>query len=81
MSPSFWGGTFPYSRLLSVAGGGEMKGIVMWGLADYFVDEVIEVYRFREQAEHALEQVLEDEPDWKGMLAVVPVHLVEFSLN
>jgi hypothetical protein len=58
-----------------------MRGIVMWGLADYFVDEVIEVYRFREQAEHALEQVLEDEPDWKGMLAVVPVQLVDFSLN
>jgi len=58
-----------------------MRGIVMWGLADYFVDEVIEVYRFKEQAEHALEQVLEDEPDWKGMLAVVPVQLVEFSLN
>jgi hypothetical protein len=53
----------------------------MWGLADYFVDEVIEVYRFKEHAEHALEQVLEDEPDWKGMLAVVPVQLVEFSLN
>jgi len=81
MSPSFWGGVFPYSRLLSGSGGGKVRGIVMWGLADYFVDEVIEVDRFREQAEHALEQVLEDEPDWKGMLAVVPVQLVEYSLN
>jgi hypothetical protein len=44
-----------------------------WGLADYFVDELIEVYASREQAERALANVLRDEPEWEGMLEVVPV--------
>jgi hypothetical protein len=44
-----------------------------WGLADRFVDEVIETYRSREQAERALRNVLRDEPDWEGMMEVVPV--------
>jgi hypothetical protein len=44
-----------------------------WGLADYFVDELIEVYPSREQAERALDNVLGDEPEWEGMLDVVPV--------
>ena len=49
---------------------------MLWGLADHFVDEVIETYRSREQAERALEAVLTDEPDWEGMMEVVPVPLV-----
>jgi hypothetical protein len=47
---------------------------MLWGLADHFVDEVIELYRSREQAERALRAVLDDEPDWAGMMEVVPVH-------
>jgi hypothetical protein len=46
---------------------------MLWGLADHFVDEVIELYRSREQAEKALHNVLADEPDWAGMMEVVPV--------
>jgi hypothetical protein len=46
---------------------------MLWGLADHFVDEVIELYRSREQAELALHRVLSDEPEWEGMLEVVPV--------
>ena len=46
---------------------------MLWGLADYFVDEVIETYRSREQAERALAKILEDEPEWVGMMEVVPV--------
>jgi hypothetical protein len=46
---------------------------MLWGLADYFVDEVIETYRSREQAERALDNVLNDEPEWEGMIEVVPV--------
>ena len=48
---------------------------MLWGLADRFVDEVIETYRSREQAERALQAVLTDEPDWEGMMEVVPVTL------
>ena len=46
---------------------------MLWGLADRFVDEVIELYRSREQAERALRNVLTDEPEWEGMIEVVPV--------
>jgi len=46
---------------------------MLWGLADHFVDEVIELYRSREQAERALRAVLADEPDWAGMMEVVEV--------
>ena len=46
---------------------------MLWGLADHFVEEVIELYRSREQAERALRKVLADEPDWAGMMEVVPV--------
>ena len=49
---------------------------MLWGLADHFVDEVIETYRSREQAERALQAVLTDEPDWEGMMEVVPVQLL-----
>jgi hypothetical protein len=48
---------------------------MLWGLADRFVDDVVEVYRSREQAERALRAVLTDEPEWEGMMAVVPVPL------
>jgi hypothetical protein len=48
---------------------------MLWGLADHFVDEVIELYRSREQAERALDNVLNDEPEWEGMMEVVPVPL------
>ena len=46
---------------------------MLWGLTDRFVDEVIEVYRSREQAQRALEAVLADEPEWEGMMEIVPV--------
>jgi hypothetical protein len=48
---------------------------MLWGLADHFVDEVIELYRSREQAERALHKVLRDEPGWEGMMEVVQVPL------
>jgi hypothetical protein len=46
---------------------------MLWALADRFVDEVIQVYRSREQAERALRAVLADEPGWAGMMEIVPV--------
>ena len=36
---------------------------------------MIELYRSREQAERALRAVLADEPDWTGMMEIVPVSL------
>jgi hypothetical protein len=55
--------------------------VMMWGLADFFVDEVVEFYPSREAAQRALENVLADEPSWEGMLAVLPVKLFEFCPN
>jgi hypothetical protein len=52
---------------------------MLWALADYFVDELIELYRFREDAERALDAVLTDEPGWEGMIQVVPVALAHTS--
>ena len=46
---------------------------MLWGLTDRFVDEVIELYCSREQAERALRAVLTDEPEWEGMIEIVPV--------
>jgi hypothetical protein len=46
---------------------------MVWGLADRFVDEVIEIYLTREHAERALRAVLDDEPEWEGMIEVVPI--------
>jgi hypothetical protein len=48
---------------------------MLWGLTDNFVGEVIQVYRSREQAERALRAVLTDEPDWEGMIEIVPIAL------
>ncbi len=48
---------------------------MLWVLADRFVDEVIETYRSREQAERALRAVLSDEPEWEGMIEVIPIPL------
>lgn len=52
-----------------------------WGLADRFVDELIEVYDSRDEADRALRNVLADEPEWTGMMEVVPVMLFEFCPN
>lgn len=46
---------------------------MLWGLTDRFVDEVIEFYASREQAERALQAVLNDEPEWAGMIEVIPL--------
>jgi hypothetical protein len=55
--------------------------MVFWGLADFFVDEVIEFYPSQDEAERALRGVLADEPSWEGMLAVLPISLYEFCPN
>ena len=46
---------------------------MVWGITDHFVGEVVAFYATREHAERALKSVLRDEPDWRGMLEVVPV--------
>ncbi len=38
--------------------------MTFWGLADYQVDEIIEVFADREDAEQMLRDCLSDEPEW-----------------
>jgi hypothetical protein len=56
------------------------RGVTFYGLADYRLvgsglGEVIEFYLSREEAESALRDVLSDEPEWEGELAVVTIEL------
>src|SRR5438477_364206 len=44
---------------------------MLWGLADHFVEEVIELYRSRELAERALSNVLADEPEEVDLMRVL----------
>jgi hypothetical protein len=41
----------------------------------------IDLYRSREQAERELVEIVEDEPEWRSILAVVEVDLPEPSAN
>jgi hypothetical protein len=57
--------------------------LVLYGLADERANgsaEVVEFYASREEADAALEGVLEDEPGWAGEVSVVAVEF-PFSLN
>jgi hypothetical protein len=55
--------------------------MIFWGLADHRVEEVIDFYATREEAEETLRQVLGDEPGWAGLLEVVEVELGSASGN
>jgi len=55
--------------------------MIFWGLADHRVEEVIDFYPSREEAEETLKQVLQDEPGWAGVLEVVSVELGSASAN
>jgi hypothetical protein len=48
-----------------------------WGLASRQVDEVIEFYRSRAEAEQALAEVLRDQPDWRETVYIVSVELAD----
>jgi hypothetical protein len=49
--------------------------MILWGLADYQVSEIIEVFVEREDAERMLRDCLSDEPEWAELLEVVPLEL------
>jgi hypothetical protein len=45
--------------------------VILYGLADARLQEAVELFPSREQAEEALAQVLADEPDWSELLSIV----------
>ena len=52
-----------------------------FALAEIGRSEAIDVYLRREDAWAALEEILEDEPDWAGSLFVAPIELDERELS
>jgi hypothetical protein len=52
-----------------------------FALAEIGRSEAIEVYLRREDAWAALEEILNDEPDWAVTLFVIPVELDERELS
>jgi hypothetical protein len=55
--------------------------VIFYELADHSVREAIDFYGTGEEAFEALEQVLEYEPAWAGVLEVVEVGLGSTSEN
>lgn len=47
--------------------------VVFFGLADFSLQEVVEFYATRQEAEQTLRDVLRDEPDWREILGLVRV--------
>jgi hypothetical protein len=49
------------------------QGVVLYGLAELDLQEVVEFYPSRDEAEAALRAALTDEPDWAPILAVARI--------
>jgi hypothetical protein len=49
--------------------------VILYGLADARLQEAVELFPTREQAEDALAQVLADEPDWTDSLSIIRLDL------
>lgn len=56
-------------------------GVAFWGLLEAELQEAIELFQSREEAEAALVAVLHDEPAWVGLVSVEPIELVGLSWN
>jgi hypothetical protein len=50
-------------------------GVILYGLADDYLNEVVEFFPSRARAEDTLHQVLADEPDFESILHIVEVDL------
>jgi hypothetical protein len=49
--------------------------VLFWCLASHELNEAIELYATRAEAEQALIEVLVDEPAWNDLLFVAPIEL------
>jgi hypothetical protein len=49
--------------------------VLFWGLANRELNEAIELYATRAEAEQTHADVLAAEPSWKGQLFVTPIEL------
>jgi hypothetical protein len=54
------------------------RRVRFYGLTDYSVQELVELFPTREQAEETLREVLADEPEW---VAILGIETLEFDTN
>ena len=55
--------------------------MILWGLIETELEEAVELFVERADAEAALAAVLRDEPGWEGLVVVAPIELVGLSSN
>jgi hypothetical protein len=55
--------------------------VIVWGLIETELQEAVELFVSRDEAEAALAAVLADEPGWEGLVVLEPVRLVGLSWN
>jgi hypothetical protein len=55
--------------------------VVFYAVVCDEIDQVLEFFKTRVEAETMLKRVLVDEPDWREVLHVEPVELVTGGLN
>jgi hypothetical protein len=56
-------------------------GVRAYALVEIGDPNAIDVYLRSEDAFVALEEILDDEPDWTGLLSVVPIELGERDIS
>lgn len=55
--------------------------VIFWGLVETELQEAVELFGSREEAEAALAAVLRDEPDWSGLVSIEPIEFLGLSWN
>ena len=55
--------------------------MVVWGVVSSEIEQVIEFFRTRREAERMLAEVVRDEPNWQGQFRIERIELGAESLN
>ena len=61
--------------------GRESSGMVVWGVVSSEIEQVIEFFRTRREAERMLAEVVRDEPNWQEQFRIERIELSRESLN
>jgi hypothetical protein len=56
-------------------------GVIFWGLIETDLQEAVELFVDRAEAEAALADVLHDEPGWEGLVVVEAIEFVRICWN
>jgi hypothetical protein len=55
--------------------------MVVWGVVSSEIEQVIEFFRTRREAERMLAEVVRDEPNWQELFYIERIELARESLN